>query len=132
MLVGIFTIHPFSSMSVSCYYSRSDTWEPDRSTTRNYLTAGTLDWPTAGTLLFAGDNLAGGKALPLASSISPAVTCRYPRRLPIFASGICYPRHMPKTPAIVRFTPGTCHVRQRYVCTGLKKKTTHQTSTFTI
>jgi hypothetical protein len=132
MLVGIFTIHPFSSMSVSCYYSRSDTWEPDRSTTRNYLTAGTLDWPTAGTLLFAGDNLAGGKVLPLAPSISPAVTCRYPRR----PSHICqryllppahaknasnsevYPWHMPCSPAL-------CVYR-------IKKKLVTRTSTFTI
>jgi hypothetical protein len=42
-------------------------------TTRKRLTAGDLKRLTAGTFGFAGDNLAGGKWLPPAPSVSPAV-----------------------------------------------------------
>jgi hypothetical protein len=79
-------------------------------TTRQRLTAGALKRLTAGVFAFAGDNLAGGNALPLAPSFSPVVTCYYPRRLRIFAGGICYHRHI-------------SHIcrRQQYIFKELKK-----------
>jgi hypothetical protein len=79
-------------------------------TTRKRLTTGTLKRLTAGIFAFAGDNLAGGNALPLAPSFSPVVTCYYPRRLRIFAGGICYHRHI-------------SHIcrRQQYIFKELKK-----------
>jgi hypothetical protein len=79
-------------------------------TTRKRLTAGTLKRLTAGVFAFAGDNLAGGNALPLALSFSPVVTCYYPRRLRTLAGGICYHRHI-------------SHIcrRQQYIFKELKK-----------
>lgn len=83
-------------------------------TTRKRLTTGTLKRLTAGTFVFAGDHLAGGKPLPPAHWKTPGVTQITAGTL-ANSPGVLFTAGTFQTAGGIKLPPANSPMRQRYV-----------------